>query len=217
MMCVGEWRLSASAHWWIDFNCWVWQEWPVRKPCCEGHSFESSLRKLMILQWIRYSRVFTSIDFITSVLQCIKGHIPGRIMSILQMFHTYQKLMFELVGEVAVKHLGFIGRRPVDVAHVVQVCNWCTISTEALNPVSETFGSHCKVSCDLIKVIFTVTPGKWLNFATDVHVPMNILLSKRPSCLFESLPLHLIISSDSQVLCFLALTFGILWSASKNE
>ena len=80
-------------------------------------------------------------------------------MSILQMFHTYQKLMFELIGEVAVKHLGFIGRRPVDVAHVVQVCNRCSISTEALNSVSETFRSHCKVGCDLIEMIFMVTPG----------------------------------------------------------
>ena len=75
------------------------------------------------------------------------------------MFHTYQKLMFELRGEVPVKHLGFIGRRHVDVAHVVQVCNWCSISTETLNPVPETFRSHCKVGCDLIKMIFMVTPG----------------------------------------------------------
>ena len=48
-------------------------------------------------------------------------------MSILQMLNTYQQLMFELIGEVAVKHLAFIGRRPVDVAHVVQVCNWSSI------------------------------------------------------------------------------------------
>ena len=36
------------------------------------------------------------------------------------MLNTYQQLMFELIGEVAVKHLAFIGRRPVDVAQVVQ-------------------------------------------------------------------------------------------------
>ena len=60
-------------------------------------------------------------DFIMSVLQCIKGHfIPGRVKGILQMFNTYQQSSFELRGEVAVKHC----RRPVDVAQVMQVCNW---------------------------------------------------------------------------------------------
>ena len=45
----------------------------------------------------------------------------------------YQQSLFELKGEVAVKHLGFICRKPVDVAQVVQVCNWGSISTETLD------------------------------------------------------------------------------------
>ena len=154
-------------------------------------------------------------DFIISVLQCIKGHfIPGRVKGILQMFNTYQQSSFELRGEVAVKHC----RRPVDVAQVMQVCNWGSMAVSLLNHLIQ-FERHLGI---IVSLAVILSWSLWSCLISD-WTSLLMSMSQWISCSLQNLPpfwkpafaldqLHF----DSQALCFLPLTFGIQWSASKK-